>query len=281
MIVVILLLIVVVVAIIIGINKKITSWLPQTSSVIEYGGVNNSVTIQKETDTMENSPKSFFWLNSGGLLYNEAGLWHTILGDLPPNSRWQKRYAITNALDTDNGYHPQNIFRLITKSAYRDSVERVYVLVVQDNISQSPNRNDSNGIFLISRYKDPNNLYYSGIRVDGTAVIKKKIDGVYHTLAQTPLFEGDAYDRDSHPSLLPKNQWIGLETNIKNIPPDRVIIELSIDKNNSGQWLKVLSTTDSPSGDIKPILTGGHGGLRSDFMDIEFKDFYFMASTSP
>ncbi len=258
-----------------GVNKKIFSLSRQTSSTAQSFDTSNLVTTQKETVVMENNSNSHFWLNSGGLLYNQNSLWHTVLGDLPTDSSWRKRYAVTNPRDTDNGYHPQNIFRLITKSAYKDNTESVYVLIVQDNISQSPNRNDSNGIFLINRYQDPNNLYYAGIRVDGTAVIKKKIDGVYHTLAQTSIFEGDEYDRITNPSLLPKNQWIGLNVTVHNTSSNVAQIVLSLDKNNSGTWTEVLSVYDSLNGDIQPILTSGHGGIRSDFMDIEFRDFIF------
>ena len=38
-------------------------------------------------------------------------------------------------------------------------------------------------MLLFNRYQDGQTLYYGGVRVDGAAVIKKKLAGVYTTLA--------------------------------------------------------------------------------------------------
>lgn len=226
----------------------------------------------KETTSMifNNEP---FWVNSGGIFYLQDEIGHSIIGDLPQYSPWRFTYLATNPADTDNGFHPQNILRLITKEKTKNFSAQSYFLIANDNLSNSPNRNESNGIFLIGRYQDARNLYYAGIRVDGTAVIKKKANGVYKTLIQEPIFIGDEYDRNSNPSLLPKNKWFGLRMNIQNNERDgSVKIELYFDRESSGEWERVLSTEDQGQG-LAPLLSAGYNGIRSDFMDIEISEF--------
>lgn len=233
----------------------------------------DSSLVIKETSNLSDSEDRDYWLNSGALFYIRKNNAHTILGDLPEYSPWRLFYERSNPLDTDDGYHPQNIFRLVTKKVSLDSSQSFAVLIVNDNLNQSPNRNESNGILLMGRYIDSDNLYYAGIRVDGTAVIKKKKDGVYYTLAQTFVFEGDPYHKDINPSLLPKNQWIGLKANIEKINSQAVSIDFYIDKKYDGNWTKVLSVIDSAQTGGGPIVSSGHSGIRSDFMDIEIKDY--------
>lgn len=240
----------------------------------------NGVTL-KETGKPNSDDSSPFWLNSGAWFYFKNGIGHTILGDLPAYSPWRLTYKVTNPTDTDEGYHPQNIFRLITKEFYRDATQSVRVLIVNDNLSESLNRNQSNGVFLMSRYVDSDNLYYAGIRVDGMAVIKKKISGVYHTLAEVKVFAGDPYDRNINPSLLPKNQWVGIKVTVVNTDKNSVTIDLSLDKNNTGEWTPVLTALDISQSYDPLLLTKGRSGVRSDFMDIEIKDYKIDPIGSP
>jgi hypothetical protein len=106
-------------------------------------------------------------------------------------------------------------------------------------LSDSEYRNESNGVLLFNRYKDGDNLYYSGIRVDGQAVIKKKIKGKYFTLVEKELFGKDGdYDRKSNPNLIPQGKWIGIKSVLKN-EGEAVDIKLYVDEKNKrgiGSW---------------------------------------------
>ena len=102
-------------------------------------------------------------------------------------------------------------------------------------MSESSKRGKSNGLFLFNRYQDADNLYYAGIRVDGAAVIKKKIGGKYFTMAYEGLFDGE-YNRESRPNLLPKNVWVGLMSEVKTINDTQVEIKLFIYMENNGSW---------------------------------------------
>lgn len=235
----------------------------------------NGTLVIKEAPTLSKSNNKDFWLSSGGEFYFDGNVGHTIIGDLPKFSKWRLAYNSNNPVDTDNGYHPQNLLRLINKNKILNSTQEFYFLIANDNFSHSPNRNESNGVFSINRYVDSNNLYYAGLRVDGTAVIKKKINGVYYTLAQTPLFSGDAYNRSANPSLLPKNSWMGVRTIVRTENKNQVRIELWVDKENDKEWEKVLSVLDDTTNGTPPFLEEGHGGIRGDFMDLEIKDYSF------
>ncbi len=221
---------------------------------------------------MSESPSPYWWLNSGGVMHIRDNTGSTNEGEMPTLSKWRLLYKISNPRDTDNGYHPQNIFRLISRNIWQNFSESSYFRIVEENLSESYNRNVSNGLLLMSRYQDNNNLYYAGVRVDGTAVIKRKREGEYITLAQKKIFAGE-YDRVSNPNLLPKNKWIGVRSDIKNYR-DTVVIYLYVDLDNNGHWLRVLEAVDIPSdtGGV-PIYQGGFAGIRTDFMDVEFRDF--------
>ncbi|MFA6094893.1 MAG: hypothetical protein WC757_03335 [Candidatus Paceibacterota bacterium] len=231
--------------------------------------------ILRETGAQTESSSGIFWLNSGGLFYVQNNTGETVQGDLPPYSYWRLTYAKSNSIDTDDGYHPQNILRLITNAVALNTTQTVYIKIIKDNYSQSPNRNSSNGIFLMSRYQNANNLYYAGMRVDGHAVIKRKSEGIYQTLGEVPLITTDSaiYDRFKNPSLLPKDTWIGIKMETKNISHDTLQITLFVDLNNTNSWEKVLELKDVATQNQKPILSSGAGGIRSDFMDIKFKDY--------
>ena len=227
----------------------------------------------QESDSMERSSSPYWWLNSGGIMNIKEGRGETNQGNLSNLSRWRIQYNISNSKDTDNGYRPQNIFRLVTRSKWQDFSQEAYFKINTTNLSPSINRNLSNGILFFLRYQDGNNLYYAGLRVDGMAVIKKKINGEYFTLAQKEVFLG-IYDKNKNPNLLPKKVWVGIKSEIKNDSNNSTSIKLFIDKINDKKWELVLETVDDNSGfDKEPILNKGFAGIRIDFMDVEFKDF--------
>jgi len=227
------------------------------------------IRVLEETTKAESGEDASFWLNSGGWAHIEGDTIKTVTGSIPSVSYWRLRYRISNPLDTDNGYHPQNVFRLITTTKVRDSEETVYARILAVNESQSPNRNESNGILLMSRFVDGDNLYYAGIRVDGYAVIKRKRDGRYETLALSPLWTSPEapYHRSLRPNLIPEGTWIGLKLTTRDRADGSVELSLYID--TSGVWELVTSARDHDPLPQEPL----QAGIRSDFMDAEFKSF--------
>jgi hypothetical protein len=226
--------------------------------------------ILHESSSASNSSSPYWWVDSGGKLIVENGVGKTLQGELPESDPWVRRYARSSEEDTDGGVHPQNIFRLVTRSKWDNVRTDASFRILADNFSESENRNESNGLLLMSRYKDGDNLYYAGIRVDGHAVIKKKKNGRYHTLAEKPIIEGD-YSKDENTNLLPHNEWISLrmETTTEG---ETVSIKLFIKSGDKAEWTETLSATDS--GEEGPPITGTHAlGIRTDFMDVEFDNF--------
>jgi hypothetical protein len=224
----------------------------------------------EETDRMEHSASPDWWLNSGGWFLQRGGVGSTWTGEASADSFWRKIYQQSNPLDTDRGTHPQNLFRLITRSQWQTPEQQVYFRIIGDNLSTSANRGKSNGVLLFIQYRDADNLFYAGVRVDGFAVIKKKSAGAYTTLAETPWFPG-TYDRASSPNLIPHERWIGLRTVLQS-HGETVTIQLYVDPDRSGFWILALQTeveADPSQNTLRP----GYGGIRTDFMDVEFDDY--------
>jgi hypothetical protein len=216
---------------------------------------------------------ALWWLNSGGRAIGGNGVCKTIQGNLSANDPWRVLYAKNNPQDTDDGYHPQNLFRFVYLKSYKDYYQQMYFKINKLNLSSSPNRNQSNGVLTFNRYQDDDNLYYLGLRVDGYAVLKKKQNGTYYTLAQKQIYPG-IYDRTSKPNLLPLNSWIGTKSELVNLNSTSVRIRFFVDKNNSSNWEQVFEFIDNTQVNSKePILSPGYGGIRSDFMDVEFKNY--------
>ncbi len=227
----------------------------------------------KEANNPDNSESPYWWVNSGGRADFKGGEGMTIQGSLPSDDYWRITYNRTNPVDTDDGYHPQNIFRFVTRSKWETFRQEVYAYIVKDNLSRSPNRNQSNGILFFNRYKDGDNIYYAGIRVDGQAVIKKKINGRYYTMALKKFLPG-TYNAKSNPNLLPKGKWIGLRTEIKTNPDNTVSVKLYWDNGKTGNWSLLVSAVDNGrSYGGAPLLEAGFAGIRTDFMDIKFDDY--------
>jgi len=227
----------------------------------------------KETGSMEESTSPGWWLNSGGYFYSKKKVGKTFQKMVPRTNRWHERYRKSNARDTDNGSHPQNIFRLVTRSKWNNLSQEAYFRINRNNLSKSKYRNESNGLLLFNRYQDGNNLYYTGIRVDGKAVIKKKIKGKYYTMGQKRVYKGK-YNREDKPNLLPKHTWIGIKSEVVTNSDDTVTVKLYIDKNQSGNWQLVLESVDNNAKyGGEAIKSAGYGGIRTDFMDVDMDNY--------
>ena len=228
-----------------------------------------------ETAKISESKNPDWWLNSGGLMTSGNGIGKTVQGDLSSDSEWFEKYKKNNSRDTDGGRHPQNIFRLVTRGKWNNLVQESYFRINKINLSESENRNESNGILLMSRYEDGDNLYYTGIRVDGSAIIKKKYEGDYFTLNEKRIFQGEEYDRDENPNLLPIGKWIGLRCELRNTPDGDVDIKLFIDEEGDGNWKLAASALDNGKKEFGTniISDEGHAGIRTDFMDVEFSGY--------
>lgn len=228
----------------------------------------------EESSSMKKSKNPDWWLSSGALMKNEKGEFSTNIGNLSENNPWRKLYAKNNPKDTNNGYQPQNIFRLVTKCRYENISQEVYFKISATNLSQSENRTNSNGIFLFNRYSDSDNLYYAGIRVDGNAIIKKKMEGKYYTMGEKAIFKnGKKYDRLSNPNLIPQNKWIGIKSEIEN-QGKNVVVKIFIDEEGLGNWKLALEKKDNGEKyGNSPFTHKGHSGIRGDFMDLVFRNY--------
>lgn len=233
----------------------------------------NTPGILYEAGSSSESTSEYWWVDSGAELIIANGVGSTIEGSLAANDPWRLLYAKNNPLDTDDGYHPQNIFRLVTKYEWTNYVQTAYFKIDAHNLSASPNRNESNGLLLFNRYQNAFNLYYAGIRVDGTAVIKKKTDGIYYTMAQSAIFPG-TYDPVTSPNLIPVGTWIGIRTEVTTLANGAVSIKLYLDVGRTGNWILAESATDNGTQyGGAPIAGPASLGIRTDFMDVEFSDY--------
>ena len=227
----------------------------------------------EETGSMDNSSSPYWWLNSGGQFIIKDGLAATIQGSLTTGAKFQKWYSASNPLDTENGYKPQNLLRLVTRNKWLSSTQEAYFKMNRVNMTNSPNRNASNGLLLMSRYNDAGaTLYYAGIRVDGAAVIKKKVNGTYTTLAYKALFpNAQGYNSTTNPNVIPLEKWMGLRVITKNVSKG-VQVSLYIDKNKTGNWELIAEAIDTGvNGGV--ISRDGYGGIRTDFADVEFDNY--------
>lgn len=253
-----------------GAIRPFSEWLKTAEA--EMSEIENETALRESGSLTERRGENL-WLNSGGIFFvNRAGEGRTLWGDLPPLSFWRIAYFLSSRVDTDNGTHPQNLFRLLTTDRFFDLEQELSVVIIKNHASKSINRNASNGIFLMGRYRDSDNLYYVGVRVDGAAVIKKKVGGVYHTLGYEPVWPG-SYDRNHSSTLLPQGKPFGIRTRIAQSERGAVRIELSVDREGKGVWERVLRVTDREAGDVPAIQEPGLAGIRTDFMDVEFKEY--------
>lgn len=252
-------------------KKRRTAITPSVTAFQDIFSPDNNL---EETGAIYESNSPNWWVNSGAWLIASLNTGKTVQGDLSVSDRWYTEYLESNPIDTDSGLHPQNIFRLVQTSKWKNLTQEAYFKINHVNLSESPNRNVSNGLFLFNRYQTGDNLYYTGLRVDGYAVIKKKINGTYYTLAYKPFIVGSAYDRDSNPTLLPKNTWLGLRSEVTTNSGNTVNIKLFVDNGRTGNWvLATEAKDDGKSFGGGAILNAGYAGIRTDFMDVEFDDY--------
>ncbi|HYD93439.1 MAG TPA: hypothetical protein VEB18_03245 [Candidatus Paceibacterota bacterium] len=226
-----------------------------------------------ETGSMDESSSPYFWLNSGGKFVLQDGTGSTVAGSLPLTDLWHRLYAAANPLDTDDGAHPQNLFRLLTRSTWRNVEQKLSFRIDAVHTTDTPNRDGYSGILLFSRYTDNNNLYYAGIRHDGSAVIKKKYNGTYYTLASAQVFgNASEYDRDTNPNLIPEDRWMRIKVRTVNQSDGSVTVDLYLDRENDGSYAKILSATDTGT-QGKALRSSGSIGIRTDYMDVRFDNF--------
>jgi hypothetical protein len=236
----------------------------------------NPLVYLQETNNPSSSKSKTWWLNSGGVAIFSGNFFSTLQGDSPAGSLWQKAYNTSNPVDTDAGSHPQNIFRLVQKQQWQNFQQELYFQLNTYRQSFSPNRNESNGVLLFNRYQDGDNLYYSGLRVDGNVVIKKKQAGKYYTIAIKKILPG-SYNPSTSQNLIPIGKRIGIKSIVRNVG-DGVLISLYTDIKNNGNWVLMLEGKDSPGmfGEY-PITNSGHVGIRTDFMDVLFMNYSIAA----
>ena len=238
----------------------------------------NVAEVFEESGSSSSSASQYFWLNSGAKLIIKNGIGSTIIGELPKNDPWRRVYAQTNPLDTENGAFPQNLFRLVTQTAWENVEQELDFSIQEIHAINTHDRDAFSGIFLMSRYINSNTLYYAGIRMDGKAVIKKKLHGVYYTLAETQLFSSTiSYDRISFPNLIPTNTWFRIASNTITTPQGAVQISLSFAHSQSEPLETVLTTTDTGV-NWPPITARGHVGIRTDYADVLFDNYTISTS---
>lgn len=241
---------------------------PQLVSAFSYSF--SSTGVLQEAGDLSESTSPYWWVNSGAYMKIDGATGSTAKGSLDNTNPWRVLYSAANPTDTDNGYHPQNIFRLVTKDAsFQNLRQEAYFKITKDNLSSSSNRNASNGLLLFNRYQNGQNLYYTGVRVDGSAVIKKKKGGTYTTLVQKHGVFPGTYDTSKKDSLLPKDVWIGLRSEVRDNADGSVNVKLYMDKGQTGRWTLIAEATDKSD----TIKGAGSGGIRTDFMDVSFDDF--------
>jgi hypothetical protein len=215
-----------------------------------------------------------WWLNSGAYFTYNGNNAMTVQGELNTNDPRRIYYSSSNPAETDNGYHPQNIFRLITRTQWKTYTQEVYFKINRYILSSDPHRQPSNGLLLFNHYQDGDNLYYCGLRVDGKATIKKKINATYYILSDLPVLPG-VYNRDTAPNLIPTGVWIGIRSVVTTKPDHSVSIDVYSDIGRTGKWTLIASAVDNSSAyGGPPIDQAGYAGIRTDFMDVEFSGYW-------
>jgi hypothetical protein len=230
--------------------------------------------IIEEASNMEESEDTNWWLNSGAQFFVNNGEGRTIFNRLEIEDEWRVQYEDYNSRETSGGFRPQNIFRLITRARWQNLEQECYFKIKFYELSADKHRAASNGILLLNRYKDEDNLYYTGLRVDGTVVVKKKYKKEYYTMGQEKVLKGK-YNRDNKPNLISENEWVGVRSRVETLDDDKVQIKVFVNfERGSDDWREVLSVVDDGVTYGGPAILGdGYAGIRTDFMDVEFDDY--------
>jgi hypothetical protein len=98
-------------------------------------------------------------------------------------------------------------------------------------------------------------------------------------MSYKPVFaESGKYDHDNNPNLLPLGTWIGLRSEAKNIDQNTVSVKLYVDIGRTGNWKLIAEAIDDGRSYGGSAHTGAaYGGIRTDFMDVEFDDYLIEA----
>lgn len=202
----------------------------------------DSPAVVSQSSTLDRSASPYFWVKSGSSLAIANGVAKT-----PTSSNYNE---------------------LFMRTLWQDISESVYTKILSEHLARYANRNPWNGILQYVRYQNDSNYYYAGVRDDGNAVIAKKLNGTYKVIASSKFFPG-TYSKDTHPTLLPQNTWIGLRTNVTTGVNGAAIITLFVDEGRTGNWTKAVSVTDTDN----PITAKGLLGIRTDYMNVLYDDF--------
>lgn len=216
--------------------------------------------LVSESHTFSESSSKKWWLSSGGQIYFFRNKIFPLTGDLHSSDPWYVRYKKNNPKGSNEGKRPQNIFRLVNVPLKKDFTQSVYfkLLYYAAPFPEQPH----DGVFLMSRYVDSDNLYYYGLRVDGVVVIKKKYHGKYTTLAYKKVLPDVALNN------IPQDKYLGLKISINsNGVKNHLVAYLDL---GTG-FKKVFDIYDSS----KDLSSFGKSGLRSDNMDVVFKDYNY------
>ena len=95
-------------------------------------------------------------------------------------------------------------------------------------------------------------------------------------MAYGGLFPGfGSYDVMSTPNLIPENEWIGIRTIVMTNPDGSVDVQLLVDQGSG--WNVALDAVDTGASGGAAITNDGYGGIRTDFMDVDFKSYAIAA----
>jgi hypothetical protein len=228
----------------------------------------------QEAHSISESSDPNWWVGSGAYVYLGNGTATTIQGTLAKDDPFRLSFSSSkSSTDTDSGFRPQNIFRMVNRNIWHgDYTEELYFKYLRYNNMTATGKNleATNGISLMINYQDQDNLYYVGLRADGFSQIKKKIGGEYSENENpVQIFPGvyKAYD-----NLIPQDRWIGLRALVEHkqdkFGNDMIYLSMYVDKKGNGSWEYVTSFLDQYR-----IFKQGHTGIRTDFMDVQFKNY--------
>jgi hypothetical protein len=228
----------------------------------------------REAHSMSESSDPNWWIGSGAYFYLDNGIASTIQGRLAEDDPFRLSYSSSKSDDTDFGFRPQNIFRIVNRNVWSGNyVEELYFRYSKYNNVTTADKNlgAQNGISLMINYQNEDNLYYVGLRADGYSGIKKKLGGEYSENENpVEVFPG-MYKQ--HDNLIPQDTWIGLRALVENkqnkFGKELIYIAMYVDEKGDGSWKYVTSFLDQD----KRIFKQGHTGIRADFMDVQFKNF--------
>lgn len=159
------------------------------------------------------------------------------------------------------------IYQLFNKTSVTNASVQIDVNRVKDNLSNSADRKSYLGESIITRYTDANNYYYAGIRADGAAVIKKKVNGVYTTLAQKQVLPG-TYSTTNY-DLMPQGKWMSLKLVVADNAGGQPVLTFSTDIGRTGTWTQALAVTDTSAA----LKSAGLVGIQNDYADAQFDNF--------